>query len=140
MSCGEQFNFITMVNFLKLLFLTEWTVRIYSSSNNIEGYARLKDVFKPYSHVDLCDTKLILGSRKMFPNEFPMTWRFLPLLDDRVDHFLSRDSDSLVLDRESEAVSQWLSESNHTFHVMRDHHVHCTIFIPGGIFLILCQF
>ena len=54
----------------------------------------------------------------------------LPLLDDRVDIFMSRDTDSVILPREVAAVHEWL-ESNQTFHVMRDHPNHCVPMLGG---------
>lgn len=55
----------------------------------------------------------------------------LPLLDEMVDAFMSRDSDSLIIQREQDAVAEWLA-SDRVFHIMRDHHLHCTA-ILGGI-------
>ena len=66
---------------------------------------------------------------------FPMTWRFLPLLDATVDHFMPRDSDSHISPREAAAVQEWLQSTNSTFHIMRDHVFHC-IEILGGKILI----
>lgn len=63
---------------------------------------------------------------------FPMAWRFLPLLDPLVDRFMSRDTDSELIDREIDAVRQWL-DSDATFHAMRDHPWHCNVDMLGGI-------
>ncbi len=52
----------------------------------------------------------------------------LPLLDDMVDILMSRDTDSPVFPRESDAVAEWLA-SNQTFHLMRDHPAHCRFFM-----------
>lgn len=43
---------------------------------------------------------------------------------------MSRDTDSKVLKREAEAVSEWL-QSPFTFHVMRDHEQHCVPMLGG---------
>lgn len=48
----------------------------------------------------------------------------LPLLDELVDTFMSRDSDSKIIPREAEAVREWLA-SDKVFHIMRDHPAHC---------------
>ena len=48
----------------------------------------------------------------------PMSWRWLPIGDDFVDLFVSRDTDSCIFDRERAAVNEWL-QSNTLFHVMR---------------------
>ena len=53
---------------------------------------------------------------------FGMVWRFLPLLDPRVDVMVSRDLDSRLGSREVAAVTQWLEQDTSLpFHVMRDH-------------------
>ncbi|XP_063870041.1 uncharacterized protein LOC135105628 isoform X2 [Scylla paramamosain] len=57
-------------------------------------------------------------------------WRFAVLGDPTVDLFLSRDSDSWLLDREVAAVQEWLS-SDLTFHVMRDHPNHKAVMLAG---------
>lgn len=54
----------------------------------------------------------------------------LPLLDELVDTFMSRDADSVILSREQSAVAEWLA-SNSTFHIMRDHPDHCLFFLGG---------
>ncbi len=54
----------------------------------------------------------------------------LPLLDDMVDILMSRDSDSVIITREQDAVREWLA-SNKTFHLMRDHPKHCGFFLGG---------
>ena len=87
--------------------------------------------FKP-SNVDWCDAYGVLRLLNVSTAVFAMTWRFLPLLDPLVDRFLSRDTDAELLDREVDAVRQWLTESDATFHVMRDHPWHCTVDMLGG--------
>ena len=42
----------------------------------------------------------------------------LPVGDSLVDYFMSRDSDSLILEREVDAVNEWI-KSNTLLHVMR---------------------
>ena len=48
----------------------------------------------------------------------PATWRWLPISDPFVDLFMSRDSDSLILQREVDSVNAWL-ESDKVGHIMR---------------------
>ena len=55
----------------------------------------------------------------------------LPLLDDMVDTLMSRDSDSVIITREQDAVQEWLAY-NKTFHIIRDHPHHCSFFLGGG--------
>ena len=45
------------------------------------------------------------------------------MLDTQVDIMMSRDLDSLINERESAAVFEWI-ESPFAFHTMRDHPLH----------------
>lgn len=63
-------------------------------------------------------------------------WRYLALLDETVDIAVTRDSDARITQRELSAMRQWL-ESNHTFHVMRDHQEHRATIMAGGFQMIL---
>ena len=83
--------------------------------------------------MDLCNVTEVV--RNGTPSLFAMTWRFLPLLDDMVDMFMSRDADSLILQREVDAVQEWLS-SDKAFHIMRDHGLHCIAMLGGDEFLV----
>ena len=49
-----------------------------------------------------------------------MKWRWLPIGDSFVDIFMSRDTDSLILQREVDAVNSWLNRSTSLVHIMRD--------------------
>lgn len=59
-----------------------------------------------------------------------MFWRFWASEEEDVDVFLSRDCDSRLSERESNAVSEWLS-SDKLFHIMRDHPYHTTPILGG---------
>ncbi|XP_046640878.1 uncharacterized protein LOC124326211 [Daphnia pulicaria] len=115
-----------------------WIVRIHHNlpreENETSSWKMLeKAVSSAGNHVDLCNVTEIVTSRKMAKAKFifPMTWRWLPVLDGLVDTFMSRDADSVILPRERDAVVQWLA-SNQSFHMMRDHPAHC-IFMLGGL-------
>ena len=56
--------------------------------------------------------------------------RFLVSDDDRAGYFLVRDCDSLVSEREADAVNEWLS-SGRSFHVMRDWWTHTDTMLAG---------
>ena len=45
---------------------------------------------------------------------------------------VSRDADTYIIGREVEAVREWI-ESDHTFHIMRDHMYHCIALLGGMI-------
>ena len=114
---------------------SEWTVRIYTTLKDGDrvGNLKLSQLFESYPFVDLCNVTRVLELNHINRPLFPMTWRFLPLMDPTVDRLLPRDSDSHVSDREVAAVRQWLSRSKATFHLMRDHMWHC-VEILGGIY------
>ena len=59
-----------------------------------------------------------------------MFWRFYPASEPDVEVMLSRDTDSRLNTRESEAVSEWL-EGDKDFHIMRDHPAHGTAILGG---------
>ena len=48
-----------------------------------------------------------------------MKWRWLPIGDSFVDVFASRDTDSFIIQREVDAVNEWLTVSNKSGHIMR---------------------
>ena len=47
-----------------------------------------------------------------------MKWRWFPIDDQFVDAFMSRDSDSLIIQREVDSVNVWL-QSDKVGHIMR---------------------
>ena len=95
------------------------------------GTLRLKELFNNYPFVDLCNVTRVLELRGINKPLFPMTWRFLPLIDPTVDRLLPRDSDSHISSREVTAVRQWMNDSKKTFHLMRDHMWHCVEILGG---------
>jgi hypothetical protein len=53
-------------------------------------------------------------------NFFGSLWRFRPINEPGVSHFISRDCDSRISLRDEASVNQWL-ESDKKFHIIRDH-------------------
>lgn len=64
---------------------------------------------------------------------WPMYWRFFALDDPMVDVVISRDSDSVVGQKENAAVKDWLNKeySFHTMHDMDAHNAHSKIVMGG---------
>jgi len=60
-----------------------------------------------------------------------MFWRFKAICDNDVKIMISRDTDSRLSKRESEAIKEW-ENSNKLFHIIRDHQNH-GIPILGGL-------
>ena len=58
-----------------------------------------------------------------------MNYRF-PVGDAFVDYFSSRDTDSLLIEREREAVDEWI-ENKKLYHIMRDSFSHNTEILGG---------
>jgi hypothetical protein len=83
-----------------------------------------------YIHKDVPQN--IIDNLKRYPNVkiiikndliLPMTWRYLPLTNPAVDILLSRDTDSVVSERERSCVEEWL-KSGKRMHIIRDHPHH----------------
>jgi len=106
-------------------YFPEWIVRIYYNSTVPEKYI---DEFKNLKAE--CILKENLGKNKM--NWEGMFWRWMPLDDNDVAIWISRDADSRLSEREAKIVKEW-EESGKTLHSIRDHrcHMHC---IMGGMF------
>jgi len=119
-----------------------WVIRFYHSfsEDEREAYGSLCDIYCKFPHVDLCSVKGLwerIGN-STWPIDSALLkglnrkiYRFLVMLDPRVDVFISRDVDSLIFKREADAVQQWL-QSNYTFHLMRDHAAHRSIILAGS--------
>lgn len=118
-----------------------WVIRIYHNIPNDGGDAdqQLCKVYCRYSNVDLCSVPKLID--RIGNNTAPIDpqllrglngrmYRYLVMLDPNVDLFISRDIDSLIFQREVDAVEQWLA-SNYTFHLMRDHRGHGSIILAG---------
>ena len=99
----------------------DWIVYMYY--NNVP--TGILDVLKEYG------CKLIPYDSKNSPC-IGMFYRFLPLHDETVDLWISRDCDSRISQREMDLVEQWI-QSGKMFHVIRDHPYH-GITILGGTF------
>lgn len=57
-------------------------------------------------------------------------WRFLALDDAQAQRILFRDADSVISEREAEAVAQWLASDRH-FHALRDNGTHTELLLAG---------
>lgn len=106
----------------------DYFVRIYYE-DTIDKHLRCKLECKYSDIVDFCNINRfstsiydqIKGDSKKFKDlsyMHKMMWRFLPIGDTFVDVFMSRDTDSLFINREIDSVNSWLS-SNTYGHIMR---------------------
>ena len=108
----------------------DWTLRIYYSRSQIDS-SRIceKLCFRSgmkngslYDNIDFCDVaKIPFGVADTWNAGYLLekSWRWLPLGDDFVDVFLSRElTAGCFIDREIAAVNEWI-DSDKTAHIMR---------------------
>jgi len=108
-------------------FYPDWLIRIYHDDTILKSIkceieCLTDETGKIIDNSDFCDiNKLPL----FLSNEHTWSilihkamWRFLPIGDSFVDVFISRDSDSSIIQREIDSVNIWL-KSNKTGHIMR---------------------
>ncbi|XP_059352878.1 uncharacterized protein LOC130688600 [Daphnia carinata] len=123
-----------------------WIVRIYHNFRNQseEAHQHLCEVYCQFNNVDLCSVPELIQrirdaskTNQMEPIEADLLdglnlrmLRYLVTFDPNVDIFISRDVDSMIWQREVDAVEQWL-RSNYTFHLMRDHQSHTVTMLAG---------
>lgn len=110
---------------------TNFTVRVYydkTVNKTLRCYFECK-----YKDVDFCNVNYFsnsLSGQLGFDNfryddlnyMHKMMWRFMPVGDSYVDLFMSRDTDSFIIDREIDSVREWLL-SGKVGHIMRGKNV-----------------
>jgi hypothetical protein len=106
----------------KILF-PNWTVRFYHDGKTLHQASIcklecLKSKDELLDNVDFCDISNLNYEHLDIKKIIPQFWRWLPINDDFVDRFVSRDSDSCLIQREKDAMDEWLA-SNKLFHIMR---------------------
>lgn len=102
-----------------------WEIRIYHNDTVPEKF------IKEYCDIGaICIKCENIGKNKM--NWEGMLWRVLPLHDNDVHFWISRDADSRLSKREADIVNQWM-QSGKTLHCIRDHRCHYHA-IMGGMF------
>ena len=106
-------------------YFPNWEIRIYHNETVPEKF------IKEYCELGAnCIKYDNIGKNKM--NWEGMLWRFMPLDDNDVHHWISRDADSRLSKREADIVNQWI-QSDKTLHCIRDHKCHYHA-IMGGMF------
>jgi hypothetical protein len=97
-----------------------WVCRFYIDGSVPEGIiGRLRQGGAQIVTVD--------GPAARWPG--PM-WRFLALDDPQMHRVLFRDADSVISQREAEAVDEWV-KSDKRFHIMRDNGSHTELMLAG---------
>jgi hypothetical protein len=75
------------------------------------------------------DSQIIIRDTTDIRDEM-LLWRFEVMSDKTIDRYIIRDCDSILNQKESVAVSEWI-ESNRRFHVMRDFYTHTDLILAG---------
>lgn len=143
---NRYYSLLTNISLRAEILYPGWIVRIYHNFHNQseEAHQQLCNVYCQLNHVDLCSVpELIQRIRNATKNNQPESidpvllgglnprmLRYLVMFDPNVDIFISRVADSMIWQREVDAVGQWL-QSNYTFHLMRDHPNHMIAMLAG---------
>ena len=100
----------------------DYVMRLYHDSTVDNSFKC--DLQCKHSHVDFCDVDKFPNSlddmNKTITYKYVHSsiWRFIALGDSFVDLFLSRDTDSEIIQREYDSVQEWLNSDN-VGHIMR---------------------
>lgn len=108
----------------------DWIIRVYHDNDKLLDVCHFEC---EHDNIDFCDvSKLPLGIKETWNANYlhGMMWRWLPIGDHFVDYFISRDMDTCLIEREIDAVQQWL-KSDKLFHAMRDSPEHYTPILGG---------
>ena len=113
-----------------------FTIRIYTDFNDIEDY---RTKYIAYGErIQFCDVRAIPEFADLLSaNVQGMLWRFMSMVDPHCEVMCSRDLDSPLLQREGDAVDEWM-KSNTLLHVMRDKRYH-NVPIMGGMWCFRSQ-
>ena len=114
-------NLRNLTKLIKKMYPT-WTIRIYHD-DTIKKSIKCNIECQEDDIVDFCNInklKKTAFSEKSWSASYmhKMAWRWLPIGDSFVNTFSSRDSDSIIIQRELDSVKVWL-ESNKSGHIMR---------------------
>ncbi|XP_066974097.1 uncharacterized protein [Macrobrachium rosenbergii] len=109
----------------------DWVIRFYHRMDLHNATVRnwLCDLSCIYPQLDLCHVENL----PVFGNityAFGRVWRFAPMGDALVDRYMVRDADSPILQREVDAVEDWIKDGT-CFHAMRDYPRHGARMLAG---------
>ena len=128
------YNYLNHNVFRAAALLPDWVIRVYHDGSIDKSVIcekiclekdseveETKTKAEYYDNIEFCDVeKLPNGLHRTWNAAYmiPMSWRWLPIGDEFVDVFISRDTDSCINTRETAALAEWL-DSNNLFHIMR---------------------
>lgn len=107
-------------------FYPDWIIRVYHDSSILDDIkceleCLKDDQQKLFDNIDFCDIENLQSTRINSWNAnytHSMMWRWFPIGDHLVDAFISRDTDSIIIQREIDSVNVWLSSDKYG-HIMR---------------------
>ncbi|XP_068201523.1 uncharacterized protein [Palaemon carinicauda] len=109
-----------------------WTMRVYHNEklwSSSEQHEWACNLACENSHLDFCDISN-LPDLDDVNTTWGSLWRFIVVGDPTVDRYIVRDCDSPILQREVDAVNEWIS-SGKCYHVMRDNPHHNVEMMAG---------
>ncbi|XP_047741085.1 uncharacterized protein LOC125179375 [Hyalella azteca] len=109
-------------------FYPGWLVRLYTEPTKY--VQEVGPLMQQHPNLYVCDVTNLPGNITDLRGLDSRLWRVAVLGDETVDVFLSRDIDSVMLDREVHAVREFL-ESGKVLHLMRDHPSHPAAILTG---------
>ena len=123
-----------------------WNIRIYYDHEKLYDKSIICHLECKYAHVDFCNVNEIPYQGEVFDyfdeknkeklvnkvsgSVHASMWRFNSITDDFVDVFVSRDTDSPLIQREKDSVDVWLG-SKTLYHIMRDSPEHSNVILAG---------
>lgn len=114
-----------LVEQIKIMY-PAWLIRIYHDESIDKNFkCQMECLWNEknnnfYNIVDFCNVEQIADGFDKVNLSYmhAMSWRWLPIGDNFVDFWSSRDTDSEIFQREIDSVDVWLNSST-VFHVMR---------------------
>jgi len=125
----DPFYSSKLMNLTRLIkkYYPNWLMRIYHDDTIVDSVKCSIECQKDendnlidnsdFCHINKLPVSL-LNEKTWSVSIHKMMWRWLPIGDSFVDTFVSRDSDSLIIQREIDSVQVWLN-SNKIGHIMR---------------------
>ena len=123
---ADLYNYGVLLNYeLNKSILKDWTVRVYFDDTANQRFI---------NYVATLDVELF-QVESFIP---PMFYRFFPMVDSRVERFISRDLDSVISYRDEMMVEEWVKSGKrlHLVHEVYPGHRH---FVMGGMFGFKCD-
>jgi hypothetical protein len=125
----DPFYSSKLMNLTRLIkkYYPDWLIRVYHDETILDSLkckieCQIDENNNLIDNSDFCNIEKLPASlvndETWQVSIHKMMWRWLPIGDSFVDVFVSRDTDSLILQREIDSVQIWMN-SNKTGHIMR---------------------